>query len=232
MLTRLRRRILIPVVKFIAPSKSELGLIEFISRENLSAIALFRLDGWKEILFRDLTLSSQDLVCVFGAYLGDSIYDYRTRFDVSIVGLEPVSEYQKHLSGRFKNDVKVQILPIGVSDRDESIRIELSDDGTSFYKNGGSSEIVNCTDVVNLLDSFDQIPKIIEINIEGSEFRVLKRLLASHHAKSIRTLIIQFHDFVEDSELQRAEIRKTLSENYDEFFCYPFVWERWDRKSD
>lgn len=149
-----------------------------------------------------------------------------------IVGLEPVSEYQKYLSVRFKKDAKVQILPIGVSDRDESIRIELSDDGTSFYKNGRSSEIVNCIDIVNLLDSLDQIPKIIEINIEGSEFRVLKRLLASHHAKSIQTLIIQFHDFVEDSELLRAEIRKTLSENYEEYFSYPFVWERWDRKFD
>ena len=237
--TRLRRRILVPIVKAIAPSQNEIGLMnfigtenlmEFIGREKLSPIALFHLDGWNEVLHKELAPSKQDVVCVFGAYLGDSIHEYRARYDTKVIGLEPVSSFRKALEDRFGKDSCVSILEVGVSDRTESLRIDYSNDETSFYRKGPNSETIHCVDVVELLDSFEQIPKVLEINIEGMEFRVLDRLLNSVHANSISTLIIQFHSFVEDSELLRAQIRKRLSENYNEVFCYPFVWERWDLK--
>jgi FkbM family methyltransferase len=238
--TRLRRRILIPIVKAIAPSQNEIGLMrfigienlmEFIGREKLSPIALFELDGWNEVLHQELSLSKQDIVCVFGGYLGDSIYEYRLRYDVKVIGLEPVSTFRNVLNDRFREDAYVSILDVGVSDRTESLVIDYSGDETSFYKKGPNSETIRCVDIVNLLDSFEQLPKILEINIEGAEFRVLDRLLNSVHANSVQTLIIQFHSFVEDSELLRAQIRKLLGQNYIEIFCYPFVWERWDLKT-
>jgi FkbM family methyltransferase len=237
LLTRLRRRILIPIVKAIAPSQNEIGLIqfigsenltEFIGREKLSPIALFHLDGWNEVLHKELSLSSKDVVCVFGAYLGDSIHEYRIRYNAKVIGLEPVSAFRKVLNDRFGEDASVNILGIGVSDRTESLVIDYSDDGTSFYREGSNSETIHCVDIVDLLDSFEQLTKVLEINIEGVEFRVLERLLDSVHANSVKVLIIQFHRFVEDSELLRAQIRKRLGQNYDEVFCYPFVWERWD----
>jgi FkbM family methyltransferase len=230
MFTRLRRWILIPLVEIIAPSKNETALTRFIGRENLSSVALFRNDGWNEVLYRGLSLSDQDVVCIFGAYLGDSIYEFRNRYQTQVIGLEPISEFCKTLEVRFINDSHVRILPIGVSDRTESVEIDISDDGTSIYKKGTKSETINCIDIVELLDSFEQMPTLLEINIEGLEFRVLDRLLNSYHASSINSLIIQFHNFVVDSELSRAQIRKLLSKDYDEVYCYPFVWERWDLK--
>jgi len=94
---RLRSRALIPVVKMIAPTRSEMGLTEFISREDLSPIALFRLDGWNEVLFSGLNLRPQDTVCVFGAYLGDSVQEYRDRFETKVIGLEPIANFFKNL---------------------------------------------------------------------------------------------------------------------------------------
>ena len=231
MFTRLRRQILVPLVQVVAPTNNEVELTRFLGRENLSPIALFRCDGWNEVLYRSLNLSNQDVVCVFGAYLGDSIYEYRNRFDSQVIGLEPISEFCRQLEKRFHNDSNVKILPFGVSDQTERIVIEVSADDTSIYKLGNNSEIIDCVDILELLDSFDLMPKVLEINIEGAEFRVLKRYLSSAHARSINSLIIQFHNFVEDSELLRAEIRKLLAKDYDEVFCYPFVWERWDLKS-
>jgi FkbM family methyltransferase len=229
-LIRLRRELLIPVVKFLSPTSSEIGLIEFVGRENLSPIALFRLDGWNEVLYTGLELTAQDSVCVLGAYLGDSIHEYRNRFGSSVIGLEPISEFCASLSSRFGADQKVQVLKIGASDRSESVNINLSDDATSFYIEGGRSEIINCVDIVEVFESFEKPPYLLEINIEGAEFKVLNRLLDSPFANSVNTLLIQFHNFVEDSEIMRAEIRKRLSEDYVEIFSYPFVWERWDLK--
>lgn len=229
-LNRLRSRALIPVVKMIAPTHSEMGLIAFVSRDDLSPIALFRLDGWNEVLFSDLNLRAQDTVCVFGAYLGDSVQEYRDRFDSQVIGLEPIANFCRSLWSRFGTDPKVEILEVGASDRSVSIQITLFNDSTSLYKDGGVLETIRCVDIVELFDSFESLPHLLEINIEGAEFRVLNRLLNSKYSKSVNTLLIQFHDFVEDSELMKAEIRKRLSEEYVEVFSYPYVWERWDLK--
>jgi FkbM family methyltransferase len=229
-LLRLRREFLILIVKIIAPTRSEIGLIEFVGRENLSPIALFRLDGWNEVLYAGLDLNAQDSVCVLGAYLGDSIHEYRNRYDSAVIGLEPISEFCTSLGLRFSSDQKVQIVKIGASDRSESVKINLSDDATSLYIEGGRSEIINCVDIVELFESFVNPPYLLEINIEGAEFKVLNRLLDSPFSSSVNTLLIQFHNFVDDSELMRAEIRKRLSQDYVEIFSYPFVWERWDLK--
>lgn len=206
----------------------DINLMNYIGREKLSPIALFELDGWNEVLHKDLSLCNQDVVCVFGGYLGDSIHEYRSRYDAKVIGLEPVSAFRKVLEDRFNEDTCVSILDVGVSDRTESLVIDYSDDETSFYRKGPNSETIHCMDIVNLLDSFEQLPKVLEINIEGVEFRVLDRLLTSVHANSVQTLLIQFHSFVEDSDLLRVQIRKRLGQNYKEIFCYPFVWERWD----
>ena len=227
---RLRSRALISIVKVIAPTRSEVGLTEFISRDDLSPIARFRLDGWNEVLFSGLNLLPQDTVCVFGAYLGDSVHEYRDRFDAKVIGLEPIAIFCQSLRSRFSADPKVKILEVGASDRSESIQINLSNDSTSLYKGGGVMERIRCVDVIELFESFETPPHLLEINIEGAEFRVLNRLLDSKYGNSVNTLLIQFHDFVEGAELMRAEIRKRLSEEYVEVFSYPYVWERWDLK--
>jgi FkbM family methyltransferase len=229
-LLRLRRELLVLIVELIAPTRSEIGLSAFVGRENLSPIALFRLDGWNEVLYTDLDLNAQDSVCVLGAYLGDSIHEYRNRYESSVIGLEPISEFCTSLGLRFSADQKVQVLNIGASDRSESVKINLSDDATSFFVEGGRSETINCVDIVEVFESFENPPYLLEINIEGAEFKVLNRLLDSPFANSVNTLLIQFHNFVEDSELMRAEIRKRLRQDYVEIFSYPFVWERWDLK--
>jgi len=230
--TQFRRQILVQLVKLIAPTKTEICLTQFVGREDLAPIALFRLDGWNEVLYRDLNLSPEDSVCVLGAYLGDSISEYRNRFDSPVIGLEPISEFCTNLNLRFKTDPKVKILEVAASDRNESLEINLLNDSTSFYKEGHKSEKIISIDIVELFESLEKPPHVLELNIEGVEFRVLNRLLDSSYASSVNILLIQFHDFVEDSDLMRAEIRKRLSRDYVEVFCYPYVWERWDLKPE
>ena len=69
----------------------------------------------------------------------------------------------------------------------------------------------------------------MKINIEGSEFELLDHMIDTGYISKVKHLQIQFHNFVNDSEVRRKTIRDKLKYSHKNIFNFPFIWERWDR---
>ena len=67
------------------------------------------------------------------------------------------------------------------------------------------------------------------MNIEGSEYQLLKHIIETNFIKNIDHIQIQFHNYIEGSKKLRNQIRKELKETHKCKFNFPFIWERWDR---
>ena len=68
------------------------------------------------------------------------------------------------------------------------------------------------------------------MNIEGSEYRLLREIIDSGYINNIEFLQVQFHNFVEDAKLKRKHLRSKLKKTHSNIFNYPFIWEAWKLK--
>jgi len=196
---------------------------------QLSSIENFLRDGGNDRLFGKLEITPSDLTVVLGGYLGDSAHEYRSRFDCSVLVVEPVPEYLNSLTKRFSNNPKVKILDAAVGENDGFLSLTLKCDGTSAFLDGPRIN-VRQIDIAKVIAecSRDQKIAVLELNIEGSEYGVLRRLLKTEYISRCTTVLIQFHEINFESEIGRAEIRSALNRTHNEVFNYPWVWERWD----
>jgi hypothetical protein len=69
------------------------------------------------------------------------------------------------------------------------------------------------------------------MNIEGGEYQCLERLIETRDIERIKILLIQFHRYGLKNEISKAQIRMDLDKTHVCRFEFPWVWERWDRKS-
>ena len=72
---------------------------------------------------------------------------------------------------------------------------------------------------------------LIKINIEGSEYSLLSHLCKSELIMKFKKIQVQFHDFDSDSFEKILDINRKLSITHSNLYCYPFVWEEWQRKN-
>lgn len=203
----------------------------FLGFESLSPIEQFSFMGYNELLYSNFDLSSKDLVLVLGGFQGISVKKWRDKFGCHVVAVEPISTYATSLRQNFQSDSKVKVLEFAVSDRDDYLELGVEGESTGSNAASGSRARVPCRDISRVLLELDQFPKVVEMNIEGGEYSCLDSLLTSNVIRNIDTLLIQFHRYSTSDELQRAKLRVALEESHECIFEFPWVWERWDRKS-
>ena len=68
------------------------------------------------------------------------------------------------------------------------------------------------------------------MNIEGSEYELLERIIEIDFIRNIDNLLIQFHNFFSDSRSRMDNIQKHLSKTHRLTFQYEFIWENWTKK--
>jgi len=207
-------------------------LLNAVGEKSLSEIGRFERDGWDEILFRNLNLNSDSQILILGGYKGESISEYRRRFNSHVIALEPVQEYYKILNDRFENDRKVKIHNLALAANSGRIQISINSDSTGFFEKTEDAvlETINCVGVQEFFTPTIGSLDLVEINIEGAEYEVLESIIQFDLQFKITSLLIQFHRNAPDFELKRRKIREILKNSHYEVFCYDFVWERWDLK--
>lgn len=209
---------------------SSQNLRNALGRASLSEIEKFILDGYTDVLFRDLKLTSSDSILVLGGYLGESVDRWLETSSGQVLVVEPVTEYFQILESKFSDNPRVKLFHLAVGDRNGMIDIYI--DGMKSGSNAHSTDIqsveIMATD--DFLKKLPLTPTVIEINIEGGEYLVMKNLFASNLIGQVRTYLVQFHKYAYRDEIIRGEIREKLSATHAEIYCYEWVWERWDRK--
>jgi FkbM family methyltransferase len=153
------------------------------------------------------------------------------RYHCFIYIFEPVFEFSKGISERFKNNSNIKVFSWGLSDQDKKTFLTLSDDGSSEFKTTKDSIEIDLVQASRFLKE-QNISRIdlMKINIEGGEYDLLEHLIAQGWITRITNLQIQFHDFVPKAKERMLKIQQNLKKTHSLTYHFEFVWENWRLK--
>ncbi|MDG2126618.1 MAG: FkbM family methyltransferase [Fuerstiella sp.] len=212
---------------------------KFYKRTVLKDPFLVSVKRWKRdrgdtTLRQDYSLNENSVVLDVGGYQGDFTQAMINRFGCRVFVFEPMPLFSEQCTRQFANDPRVSVLPYGLGTSDEQLFVSTSDDASSFFRHHDTNESVTAQirDVSWVWQELDlEHVDLIKVNIEGGEYPLLRRLIETNLIRQVSNIQVQFHDFVEDAELQRNELRQRLQPSHDETWCYEFVWENWSRRA-
>lgn len=161
-----------------------------------------------------------DLVVDVGAYEGEWSTRMIREHKVRAVAIEPTDAIDRWNEGAVIK--KAAWICDGV--------VEMSRDKFASSIYGDNLKFTNCIDLAEFLKQAGPV-KVLKINIEGSEYAVLKHLINQAALGEVENIQVQFHT-IKDEIYQTwyAHIAQDLSETHFLTWRYDFVWENWKRK--
>lgn len=180
---------------------------------------------------RDYKLNENSVVFDVGGYKGDFTNDIYNKYKCNICVFEPIKGYFEKIDKRFRDNDKIQVYNYGLSDENRTCQISVCADSSSIYKNTGSKEEIHVYNVVDVFSNLEITTiDLMKINVEGSEYDILPKLIDSDLVEKVNNLQIQFHHFVENAETKRKIITKLLKMTHTCDWCEDWVWESWSKK--
>lgn len=188
---------------------------------------------WHEIdgenTFRiDYNLDKNSVVFDLGGYIGEWSEKILSKYDSNIFIFEPVNNFVKIMKGKFKNNSKVKIFRIGLSDRTEDVFISVDKTASSIYKKGGKKEKIHLVEIESFMNS-NNVYKIdlMKINIEGGEYDLLDHMIKNNLIKVVDNIQIQFHQFVPNAEKRMMQIQENLKTTHHLTYQQRWINENW-----
>jgi FkbM family methyltransferase len=202
-----------------------------VGREYLSPIQCFALDGYSDALYRNLDLNQDCKVVVLGGYIGNSVSSILEYYSCEIHVLEPASEYFKVLQSRFHKIDSIFLYQVAASNFDGEISLSLDGEKTGIFQETNEQILVPCVNISDFVSSKVGSVDLLEINIEGGEYSVLANLIETKQILNCRTLLVQFHRYRFEQNLERELIRSQLSLSHELIKNYEWVWEVWELRN-
>lgn len=223
------------IKKFIPPIFIDL-IKKYTTTETIQEknVALWYANNATEtLLFNCPYLNKESLVFDIGGYKGEWAKNIFCRYMPNIYIFEPVHTFSEHIKNSFIKNDKVHIFNFGLSDINTICDIQLSEDASSICTKKQNAilesiEIRKISDFI-LLNNIKKID-LMKINVEGSEYNIIKDLHNHDLLKNIHTLQIQFHDFVDSAPQKINECQQILSQHHTKTWGYDLVWEGWSQK--
>lgn len=195
----------------------------------------FYRSGGNARLWRGLPLSSSSVAIDAGGYVGEWTAEIVARYGCRVIVFEPIPQFVATLRERFGANEHVNIRSVALSGAAGRVTFTVNAAGTSAVRKGQVGSVVEA-EVVDVRDVFaslgGRVVDCMALNIEGSEYDVLERMVACDLVGSVRCFVIQFHDVGPDSPRRRERARAALARTHRMVFEFPFVWERWDRQGE
>ena len=173
-------------------------------------------------------LDSGSVVFDLGGYKGQWTSDIYSKYLCKIYVFEPVDQFYKIISGRFKKNPAIEVFNYGLGPVEKEEIIHVSKDSSSIHRSVGATEKISIKDMRSFL-SEHQITKIdlLKINIEGGEYDLLEYIISTGVIDRITNVQVQFHNFIPDAASRMEAIQNQLSVTHNRTFYYRFVWENW-----
>ena len=193
----------------------------------------FRDKGDEKLRFNYPSLNEKSIIFDLGGYVGDFAYQINKKYDCKVYLFEPHPEFFKQCVKRFAHNKKVILFKFGLSNKEGKFTLSDSLDGSSFLnpnnvsKQGLECEIKEFFSVLS--DLHIKNIDLIKMNIEGSEYPLLKHISNRNELGIINEYQIQFHNFIEGAETKRNFLINELSKTHKRTWCYKFVWENWKK---
>lgn len=194
-------------------------------------------DGYNELLYNGLELNEDSVVFDVGGYMGEFTKEIQRIANCIIYIFEPVKKYYQIIIEDQNQNQKAHCFNFGLSSYSETTTINVQGESSSIFvrKNNhsedGREEIK--IEAINKFITDNNLTKIdlLKLNIEGAEYELLDSMCdKSEIIHRVKTLLIQFHDFVPDAKKKREKIQKKLSLTHIKDWDYPFIWEKWTIK--
>jgi len=180
----------------------------------------------------DYSLTTTSTVWDVGGYEGQWASDIFARFGCRIEVFEPVPEAAEFVMRRFSSNPSIRIHAHALGVEEGHVQLSLSGDASSLEPSAchGAPLTVEVRDVVNVWRNLNTTwIDVMKVNIEGAEYALLERLIATGLISQIGELQVQFHDFIPDAVRRRSAIVEKLERTHVRTWCYEFVWENWRR---
>ena len=207
-----------------------------LSVRDANVVRWFATPETEDGLRYEFDVSSGDTVVDVGGFLGDWTAEMAARYGCRVHICEPVAAFVFSLQKRFGRNPTITVHPYGLSDRDSIEIISVMSESSSLLRKMASCHPHTSEETIQLRDGNEFLSKyastdvaVMKINIEGGEYDLLESLIRSGRIASVRNVLVQFHDFVNDAEQRMKAIQKALSRTHEQTFCYEFVWENWRR---
>ncbi|MBB4018560.1 FkbM family methyltransferase [Chelatococcus caeni] len=179
-------------------------------------------------------LNATSHVLDVGGFRGDFAARLIGDFGANVTVFEPIPQFADIIRSRFSGDPRVNVIEAALAERDGEAKFSIDDDASgAFVCEPGALVDVRLIDAARYLDEsptreFD----LAKLNIEGGEYALLERLVATGHIKRIKDLQIQFHLNVPNARRRYRSLARELRRTHRLAWRYPFVWEGWTRRSD
>lgn len=185
--------------------------------------------------FHRTDLGPTAVVFDIGAFRGDGAAQIHRLYGSRVFAFEPNQIPYAALEKRFASDPNVVTLPYGLGPADAMMTMEVAGPASSVYGGvdspAGTSEVeIRDIDAV-LQDLATDRVDLMKVNIEGAEYDLLDRVIATGRIEDVRYLLIQFHEWHHAAHLRRWKIRRKLAKTHDQVWNYPWIWELWCAKS-
>jgi FkbM family methyltransferase len=190
---------------------------------------------WKDrgdyTLRLDYELDKNSFVMDLGGYSGQWASDIYSRYCCRVAIFEPVDRFADNIRVRFAKNDKMQVYQycLGCYSRMETISV--CGTGSSVFKKAEQSEPIKIIDVAEwFADENITSVQLMKINIEGGEYELMERLIATGLVNIVENIQVQFHEISGDSAERMKNIQASLKKTHTPIYQYRFVWENWERK--
>jgi len=185
-----------------------------------------------ETLRMSYPLTPNSVVVDAGGFEGERSYNIYSKFQPNIYLLEPIKNFYNKAKSRFSTIPKVITLNYAISNRTCNTLMAVDGYGSSFFDLEPSKvEEVECLDIKEFLDHY-KITSIdlLKLNIEGSEYDVLEKLIELNFLPNIKDIEIQFHSYLPESKVRRDAILEQLTLTHNRSWNYEWIMESWKLK--
>lgn len=185
--------------------------------------------GYSEELRLTYPLTPESLVVDAGGYKGDWASEIYRLYGCEIHIFEPVGKYYRRIVERFARNTQIVVHPAGLSDEDCSVEFGIQNDSTGRFASAPDRERVRLLDVAAVVERMPSIA-LMKLNIEGSEFPVIERLISSGRIGRIGNLQVQWHHCAPDADKRYEALQAALAKTHELTFDSKWVWQNWRLK--
>jgi FkbM family methyltransferase len=161
----------------------------------------------------DYQLDKMSVVMDIGGYEGDFADLMRRKYNCGVHIFEPTIEKFRHIKERFHSDPMVWPYYCALEDENKYGDIFLCNNASSIYHKTDRTETIKIRDIYFFVIAFKFFHiDLLKMNCEGSEYKILKRLIEKDWLKNVRQIVVQFHGIPAEN---KEELEALLYEKYD-----------------
>jgi len=201
------------------------------------AIGDFWRAGGNALLTAALPVDTESTVIDGGAYMGEWLRNVAMEYGCHVDAYEAVPEYADRLASQFSRNPRVTIHACALGARAASAELALASNGSTLlperYRGTPQTVLIQTLDVEAEIRRISSKRPIgcVKLNVEGSEYEILERLIEADSLLLSSSWLIQFHRVDTRSRKRRDAIQTALRRTHECRWCFDFIWELWVRSA-